>query len=129
MADKIQIKSNGSPRFDGKTLKWFCGNTFPYSMVIQLIDGDTNEAIIPNDEDSMTVRFYGKHDKLIHEFRFENLSTYEEDGIPYVEIVMNFTEEVTSKFIVGKYTYCVTYYGEYATTIWDNAEAQVEQCH
>lgn len=129
MADEIIVTSKGSPRFDGRTLKWFCGNTFPYSMEIELIDSDTGEAIVPSEEDSIVVRFYDKRDNIIHEFAFNGLTAYEVDGKTYVEIVMNFTEEVTEKFDVGKYTYCVTYYGDYATTIWDNAEAQVEQCH
>lgn len=129
MADKISITSSGSPRFDGRTLKWFCGNTFPYSLEVELVNSDTGEAIVPSEYDMIVVRFYDKRDNLIHEFSFDNLSTYEIAGRTYVEVVMNFTEEVTAKFAVGKYTYCVTYYGEYATTIWDNAEAQVEQCH
>lgn len=129
MADEIKITSKGSPRFDGRKLTWFCGNTFPYSLEVELIDGDTGEAIIPSEDDTIVVRFYDKRDNIIHEFSFDNLSTYDIGDSKFVEVVMYFTDEVSAKFEAGKYTYCVTYYGEYATTIWDNAEAVVEQCH
>lgn len=129
MAEEITVTSSASPRFEGDTLKWFCGNTFPYSMEIALLDGDTGESIIPSNGDRITVRFYDARNNLVHNFDFPNLSSYKIDDIDYVEIVMNFNEDVSSKFKVGKYKYCVTYYGEYVTTLWDNAEAIVEKCH
>lgn len=129
MADSVQINSKGSPRFDGRTLKWFVGNTFPYSMEIELVDGETGEPIKLGDDDKIVVRFYYKGKTLTHEFVFDKLTTYDNGGKICVEIVMNFTSEITQKFAVGKYIYCTTYYGEYTTTIWDNAEAEVEECH
>ena len=51
MADSVQINSKASPRFDGRTLKWFVGNTFPYSLEIELIDGETGEPIVLGEDD------------------------------------------------------------------------------
>ncbi len=132
MANSIQINSKDSPRFDGRTLKWFYHNTFPYSMVIELTDAESGEPIVIGENDKIYVRFYDRKNNLIHEFEFGNLKYIDadEDGAAKeVEITLDFNEEVTQKFDVGKYTYCTTYYGEYVTTIWDNAEAEVELCH
>lgn len=129
MSDSVQINSKASPRFDGRTLKWFVGNTFPYALEIELIDGETGEPIVLGEDDYIVVRFYDRRNNLVHEFEFKNLTMYEVGGKKYVEVVMNFTEEVSAKFAVGKYNYCTTYYGTYVTTIWDNADAEVEQCH
>ena len=129
MADSVQINSKASPRFDGRTLKWFVGNTFPYAMDIELIDSGTGEPITLGADDRIVVRFYDRKNNPVHEFSFSNLSQFESGGRQLVEIVMYFNEEVTKKFPVGKYNYCTTYYGEYTTTVWDNAEAEVEQCH
>lgn len=132
MANSIQINSKESPRFDGRTLKWFYHNTFPYTMIIELTDSETGQPVEIGVNDKILVRFYDRRGNVVHEFEFANLQYIDTDadGITKeVEITLDFNEEVTSKFAVGKYTYCTTYYGEYVTTIWDNAEAEVEECH
>lgn len=129
MAGEIQVKTKESPRFDGNTLKWFYHNTFPYTLEIELIDSDTQEPITYNDGDKILVCFYDRRKNLVHTFEFNNLVPYEVGAQQFVEVTMNFDDDVTQKFDVGKYTYCTTYYGEYVTTIWDNADAEVEECH
>lgn len=129
MADYIHVSPKSSPRFDGRTLKWYYGNTFPYTMTIELIDSGTGEPIEINDGDRIVVRFYDRRHNPVHEFEFEHLDVFESDGKELVDILLVFNEEVTAKFPVGKYYYCTTYYGNYTTTIWGNADAEVEQCH
>lgn len=129
MANSIEVKTSESPRFEGRTLKWYYKNTFPYSMTIELVDSETLQPIDLGGDDRIDVCFFDKRDNPIHTFTFNNLTPYEIGGKQYIEIVLDFNDEVSAKFAVGKYTYCTTYYGERTSTIWANAEAEVEICH
>ena len=128
MADNITIKTKGSPRFEGDTLKWFAGNTFPYTLHISLVNGDTGEYIAVNPEHRIEVAFYLKKE-VAHNFVFTKLVVEDVDGVPTTVITLDFNDEISAKFGVGSYTYCITYYGEYVTTIADNMKAEVEKCH
>lgn len=128
MADSITIKSKESPRFEGNTLKWYFGNTFPYTLHIALVDSETGENIEVKPEHSISVAFYAKRD-VVHEFKFSNLQVEDVDGNSLVTVTLDFNQEVSDKFVAGTYTYCITYYGEQTTTIAANMNAEVEKCH
>lgn len=129
MANELQVKTTESPRFDGNTLKWYVGNTFPYTMEIELLDKETGDPIEISAGDKIEVCFFDKKRNEVHKFEFGGLTPYTVDERQFVEITLNFDETVTAKFAVGDYTYCTTYYGEWTSTIWANAEAEVLRCH
>lgn len=130
MADNITIQAKESPRFEGKTIKWYAGNTFPYTLTIKLVDGESGEPLEILPEHTIVARWYsGKKSNLVKEFTYSNLSSYELNGEKFTDVTMDFDEETTALFDVGTYNYCVTYYGEQTTTIAANMGAEVEKCH
>lgn len=128
MADNITIQAKESPRFEGKTIKWYAGNTFHYTLTIKLVDGESGEPLEILPEHRISVRWYDKRSEITS-FDFTNLEPYGDGSEQYIDVTMIFDEEKSAKFSAGKYTYCVTYYGEYTTTIAANMNAEVEVCH
>lgn len=124
-----ELESTDSPRFDEDVLYWYYGNTFSIYFHISLTNDDGSYVAI-NPTDRITTRFYKKGKSLTHEFVNENLVVRtDENGKQFVDIELDFTDEISKKFDVSKYTYCITYYGADVTTIGANFEAEVEECH
>lgn len=127
----VDITTKQSPRYEGGTWKWYPNNTFSLIYKFRLRDSD-NSYILVDPSDTISARFYDKRGNLVHEFDFEDLTQYyTEDNppVPYTEISIDFTSAISAMFPVGKYTFCITYYGDSTTTVAANQKVEVEECH
>lgn len=118
----IEIKpAKQSPRFEGETLKWYVNNTFTIEWGISLTKD--NVPLVFDDNDEIVFEFYSGDKQLVHEFRFDHIVNNSVD--------LDFTEEVSSKFPVGKYIYCAKFIDHDGTiiTIFAKKKAEVERCH
>ena len=111
-----------SPRFEGETLKWYVNNTFTVEWGISLTKDD--EPLIFDENDEIVFEFYTSPGReLIHEFRFSNIEGN--------SVNLDFTEEISRKFPIGKYIYCAKFIDHEGTvvTIFAKKKAEVEACH
>lgn len=128
MSDII-LSNKQSPRYENKTWKWYVYNTFNLIFKIRLLDSDDQEITI-GENDYIQVEFYQKGKTLVHTFKFTDLEwTTPQSGNNYIEIILDFDEEVSKKFEVNKYTFCITYYGDEITTVYADGNVEVELCH
>ena len=76
--------------------------------------------------DSLEWNFWDADKKLIHTFHFDYVDIQEGDLV-----VLKFTPEVSAKFPIGKYTYCVKYFShdDYIITINAKNKVRVQACH
>ena len=115
------ITAKQSPRIEDGILKWYEGDTFSFVFVINLTDKDTGEPIIFMPEDTITFEFSNEFSQLIQVFSFDN--------IPFDNKVrLNFNEDVSRKFIIGKYKYSIKYNGINTVTLGACNKAEVEKC-
>lgn len=119
----IDIKpAKASPRVDKEVLKWYVGDTFSIEWLIQLYKDETHLILDENDE--IVFNFFTRDEKqLIHTFSFTNIQ--EET------VCLDFTEEVSNKFPVGRYIYCAKFIDHDGTTVTIFAKklVEVEPCH
>ena len=110
-----------SPRIEKETLYWYEGNTFTLTWTLNLKDKLLQEPIIISPEDTVSFNFYNANGNIVYSKSFTNI----EDNT----VDLNFDKETTSRFKTGEYTYCITYNGEYITTIGAVMKIVVEKCH
>ena len=104
-----------SPRMetDG-TLRWYAGDTFSLTFNFTLKDSGGNP-ITPTVSDKIKVSFV-QGSETIHEFEATGAAS----------ITMNFTQEVSNKFLEGVYGILVKFNADYVTTLLKNNKVVVE---
>ena len=119
----IDIKpAKQSPRFENETLKWYVNNTFTIEWGIDITKND--EPLVFDENDEIVFKFYSAGSRyLVHEFRFTNI----QDN----SVNLDFTEEVSKKFLAGNYVYCAQFidHDGLIVTIFADKKAEVEPCH
>lgn len=116
-----------SPRIsDSGVIYWYHGDAFDIEWTIHLISEETGEEIEFQPGDSFEWNFWDADKKLIQTFHFD-YADIQEGNI----VILEFTPEVSNKFAVGKYTYCMKYfsYDGYITTINAKNKVRVQACH
>ena len=116
-----------SPRIsDSGVIYWYHGDAFLIEWTIHLIMDDTGEEIQFQQGDEFEWNFWDADKNLIHTFHFD-YSDIQEGNV----VNLNFTPEVSLKFDVGKYTYCMKYfsYDGYITTVNAKNKVKVQACH
>lgn len=113
-------------------IKWYCGDSFDIDLELTLTkDG---EEFNLKTGDKIVVSFYKQFINLppIQTYVF----TYTAEELLAANLTdvvrLNFTPEISAKFEVGQYKYCIAYIdGDtgYQTTIAANRLAEVELCH
>ena len=115
-----------SPWIDEKTgvIHWYYMDTFPFTLTINLTDKDSGEPIVFDPEDEIFISFFDtkRHEELIFTATCTNIP---EDNT----MTIDFTEEVSERFVPGKYSFCIRYKGEFVRTIGANCRIEVEKCH
>ena len=114
--------AKSSPRIENGVLRWYHGDSFQIEWEINLTQNGRSYEFDENDE--LIFSFYRKPEKeLVHQFTFTNI----QDNM----VTLDFTEEISSKFDVGYYSYCVKFNshdGE-LITLFAKERAEVEKCH
>ena len=104
-----------SPRIAGGVLRWYAGDTFSVTLVLELYDQD-GEAVTVGASDSLTVRFYDASHTPVHTFCF--------DGVTDGQVTLTFDDSVSAKFPKGAYFYDIVYtHGDKTTLARDNCAA------
>ena len=104
-----------SPRIAGGALRWYAGDTFAVTLVLELCDQD-GEAVTIGASDSLTVRFFDASHALVHTFQFDRVT----DG----RVTLTFDDTVSAKFPKGAYFYDILYtHGGKTTLARDNRAA------
>ena len=111
--------SKQSPRIENNILYWYVGNTFTLEWTITLYDGEI--PIVYSPEDTLTWNFY-QRGELVGTFEFTDILSTN-------TVNLVFDTEITAKFGIGEYTYCIKYNGENLTTVDANGKVVVEKCH
>ena len=101
-----------SPRVENGCLCWYEGDTFEIQMQIELTDQDRqNENIL--ESDIVTITFYDESRAIVQEFAFQNVQGN--------TVTLSFTDEISKKFLKGRYRYDMLYtYNNKTTLIRDN---------
>lgn len=124
MSELIPIAKQ-SPRIEDGVIYWYHGDAFTINWVINLAENES--ALDFEDGDYLEWNFYSSKDKTncIHSFHFEY------DDIHDNEVSLNFSSEISQKFAVGNYVYCVKFYQHTGkiVTLWAANKAKVESCH
>lgn len=101
-----------SPRVENGCLCWYEGDTFEIQMQIELMDQD-GENVNISGSDTVTVTFYDERRDAIQEFKFQNVQGN--------TVTLSFTDEISKKFLKGRYRYDMLYtYNNKTTLIRDN---------
>lgn len=114
--------AKSSPRLENGVLRWYHGDCFTVDWTVNLTKDDIPYEYDENDE--LIFSFYTRSKKeLVHQFSFTNI----QDNT----VTLDFTEEVSNKFDIGAYTYCIkfnSHEGE-IVTLYAKEKAEVEACH
>ena len=110
-----------SPRIENETFKWFEGDAFTIEWEISLTENDL--PIEYDEDDTLEFNFFDAAKKPVYTFSFDHI---QDDTVSLV-----FTEEISKKFPVGKYTYCVKYINHEGEiiTIFAKNKVEVQKCH
>ncbi len=114
--------AKASPRLERETLKWYVNDSFSIEWMIQLLEN--NVPLNFDADDEVVFNFFTYDGKtLIHSFSFTDIQNN--------TVCLDFTEEVSKKFPVGKYTYCAKFINHEGTvvTIFAKKHVEVEACH
>lgn len=144
MEENLLQSAPVSPRMDNGILKWFYGDTFAVEMLINLVGSEVDDEGNYHDdipiefspEDQIVVSFYNSRKKLVHSFVCTNINE-DPSAEDYHLITLNFIKDVSLKFLIGRYTYCVKYFhmGKDSTfnvditTICASNKVEVYPCH
>lgn len=105
-------EAKASPRVENGCLCWYEGDTFEIQMQIELMDQD-GENVNISESDTVTVTFYDGRRDAIQEFKFQNVQGN--------TVTLSFTDEISKKFLKGRYRYDMLYtYNNKTTLIRDN---------
>lgn len=105
-------EAKASPRVENGCLCWYEGDTFEIQMQIELTDQD-GENVNISESDTVTVTFYDERRDAIQEFKFQNVQEN--------TVTLSFTDEISKKFLKGRYRYDMLYtYNNKTTLIRDN---------
>lgn len=141
--ENLIVPAPQSPRMDNGVLKWFFGDTFAVDMVINLVEqtvdenGETTERLVDfSPDDQIIVTFFNFRKEPIHSFIIRGIGN-DESSEDYHTATLEFDKDVSHKFRVGKYTYCMKYVHKEngrsvstdITTICVNNKVEVERCH
>lgn len=111
-----------SPRLEDQVFKWYDGDAFTIEWEISLKEDET--PVHYDDDDELIFSFYDRFEKnLIHQFTFDHIKNN--------TVSLVFTEEISKKFPVGKYVYCVKYINHEGEriTIFAKNKVEVQACH
>lgn len=111
-----------SPRIENQVFKWYNGDQFSINWTIHLKDDEV--PITYDADDVLLFSFFTADEKtLVHQFEFNNI---QDDTVTLV-----FTEEISKKFAVGKYVYCVKFIDHegHQVTIFAKNKVEVQECH
>ena len=97
-----------SPRISGGTIKWYAGDTFTLNLQLALTDQDGAAVGIPMG-DVVSVTFYDRCLRPVYSFADRRVT----DNV----LSLVFTEEVSSRFPAGEYTYDVRWDGDRRVTV------------
>lgn len=115
------ITAKQSPRIEDGILKWYEGDTFSFIWTINLTNKDTGNPMVFMPEESVDFEFCNEFGQLIQVFSFDNIPT---DN----KVRLDFNEDVSRKFRIGKYKYSVKYNGINTVTLGACNKAEVEKC-
>lgn len=110
-------RAEKSPRIVNGVLHWYQGDTFEYSIELDLEDQDGVDIPVSVSA-SVNVKFYDAAENLIKTFYFTNISSN--------TITLVFDDETSALFRKGKYTYDVEYTDVKVSTVGANLPAYVE---
>lgn len=106
-----------SPRIAGGVLRWYAGDTFSVTLILELSDQD-GVPISIGTADSVCVSFFDASHAPVHVFQFDQMT----GG----QATLTFDEAVSAKFPKGAYYYDILYtHGDKTTLARDN-RAEVE---
>lgn len=106
-----------SPRVcDDGTIRWYEGDTFDLKFELTFIDDDGN-VITPSPTDKLSICFRNSYGQIVYETEMVGASN---------SLKVNMNEELTKKFKVGSYIYCVRKKTDYITTIMRKNRVVVE---
>ena len=114
--------AKSSPRLENGVLRWYHGDCFVVDWTISLTKDGVPYQYDADDE--LIFSFYTRPDKeLVHQFTFTNIQNN--------TVSLEFTEEVSNKFAIGNYSYCIKFNshdGE-LVTLYAKERAEVDPCH
>ena len=114
-----------SPRIKDGVIYWYHGDAFYVDWEVHLTDGEQVVEFQPGDE--LIWNFFSQADKNkpVHTFSFGY------DDIHDNMVTLNFTREISNKFDIGTYTYCVKFADHDGRLVTLNAtnKVKVEECH
>lgn len=113
-------------------IKWYCGDSFDIDLELTLTKDGQAFNLKPGDK--IVVSFYKQFDALPPEQTYVFTYTAEELLAANLTdtVQLKFTPEISEKFGIGHYKYCIAYIdgdNNYQTTIAANRLAEVEACH
>ena len=114
-----------SPRIKDGTVAWYAGDAFIIDWEVHLTEGET--PIIFEEGDQLIWSFFSVEDKVnpVHTFVFDYPDIHD------YTVELFFTKEISAKFAVGNYTYCVKFLSHDGRVVTLNAnnKIKVEACH
>lgn len=114
-----------SPRIKDGTIAWYAGDAFIIDWEVHLTEGE--QAITFEPGDQLIWSFFSVADKTtaVHSFIFEY------NDIKDNTVSLFFTKEISNKFKIGNYTYCVKFmcHDGRIVTLNANNKIKVEACH
>ena len=114
-----------SPRIKSGVIYWYHGDAFDIDWDIHLTEEE--QPIVFQEGDQLEWNFFSSanKEKPVHTFNFK----YED--IVDNTVTLKFTQEVSKKFAIGSYTYCIKFICHDGRVVTLNAlnKIQVEACH
>lgn len=124
MSEIIPIAKQ-SPRISNGIIAWYVGDAFIIDWSVHLTEDE--EPVIFTEGDKLEWHFYSMSNKNtpIHTFTFNYQDMHDNT------VTLFFSSEISSKFAIGTYTYCVKFLSHTGRIVTLNANnrIKVEACH
>lgn len=114
-----------SPRIDNGVIAWYVGDAFSINWTINLTEDDEPLYFAPGDRLEWCIFPVMDKEHSVHTFVFEY------GDIHNNTVELKFTPEISKKFAIGTYTYCVKFcsHDGRVVTLGAQNKIKVESCH